>query len=45
MEMHNFLSMPINNATMSPIGGRGVDSGGIGGRGASNKNKGLAKAG
>jgi hypothetical protein len=35
MEMHNFLSMPINNATMSPIGGRG----------ASNKNKGLAKAG
>jgi hypothetical protein len=35
MEMHNSSSTPINNATMSPIEGRG----------ASNKNKGLEKIG
>jgi hypothetical protein len=33
MEIHNSLSMPIDNATMLPIGGRG------------NKNKRLAKVG
>jgi hypothetical protein len=44
INMHNSLSMPIDNATMSPIGRRGVGSGGIGGRGVSNKNRGLANA-
>ncbi len=45
MDMHNSSSMPINNATMLPIGGRGVGSRGIGRRGASSKSRGLAKAG
>jgi hypothetical protein len=37
--------MLTDNATMSPIGGRGVGSGSIWGRGAINASKGLVKAG
>jgi len=40
------LSIPaIDNATMSLIGGRGVSSGGIGGRSVDNKSTGSAKVG
>jgi len=45
MEMYNSSSMPIDNATMLPIGRRGIGKRGIGRIGVSNEARGSVKAG
>jgi hypothetical protein len=46
MEMHNSLSiLATDNATMSLIGGKGVSSGGMGGRSANSKSTRSSKVG